>query len=628
MNFCGTVGHMPTTARGYASATSVIPINRIAPSPAAKKDIKVAAAASQPPSDGNSPQSPPPDQVKCDHCDPTSSLQHIIKSTRIRIANLCCAGEESIIMNTLNHFKGIESVNINIIGRYAMVKHCPEECCASAVKMVEKLCEARLGASIQESSDGQDEEESGGPPVWKVVHGMFVSMVFAWAIIVDVHGRSGSSFYIYLFNVIVGSIPILKKAVETVVLQRALNIQVLMIVAIAGAMGAGDFHDAAIVVTLFIIAELLEEYVLSVVRNTISNSARGLVKTATLAEDNRQVPVDSLVIGDRIAVCAGDMIPVDGDVSQGQGVVDESALTGEATPIAKLTGSKVVSGTVVQNGYLEVTVGVEPKDSTLRRMNQAVEEVQADRGRFATVVDRFAEYWTPAVLILAALFCVIGGGATGKWSVYLERTLVLLVLACPCAVVLAAPIACVCGIAGAAKQGVLIKGSSVIEKLGLIDVIAVDKTGTLTKGFFSLVESVSLVTADVAEERRRQRIPNHNALQLAAALEAKSAHPLANAIVAGYCGCIAEMSPDSLSNVDDVRVLDGLGLEGIATLEDGDLVRVCVGNERLFEINGGPCKMSEQQISLLDTFTEKYKSATVVVVAIEDRLELAIALGG
>lgn len=566
---------------------------------------------------------------KCHECDPNSSVKHMMKSTRIRIANLCCAGEESIIMNTLNIFKGIESVKINIIGRYIMVKHCPEECCASSVKMVEKLCDARLGASIQEAGDSQDDEEYSGPSFWKIIHGCIVTAIFMWAVIADVHyGFKKTAFFIYLANVLIGAAPILKKALESMFIQRTLKIQTLMIVAIAGAMGAGDFHDAGIVVTLFIIAELLEEYILGLVRKAISSSARGLVKSATLVNGNQQVPIDTLVVGDCISVCAGDVIPIDGEVYRGQGVVDESALTGEATPIAKLTGCTVISGAVLQNGYLEVAVSVEPKDSTLRRMNQAVEEVQADRGIFATLVDKFAEYWTPAVLTIACLFCVIGGGVSGKWDLYLKRTLVLLVLACPCAVVLAAPIACVCGIAGASKHGVLIKGSSVIEKLGLVDVVAIDKTGTLTRGFFSLLESINLVTPDVALERQKLKIPKYNTLQLAAALEAKSAHPLANAIVAGFCGCIAEMQPDSLPEVADVEVLDGLGLVGSAILADGEIVRVCVGNERLFDVNGGPCKLSQQQISLIDTFAEKYRSSTVVVVAIDDRLELAIALGG
>jgi cation transport ATPase len=175
---------------------------------------------------------------------------------------------------------------------------------------------------------------------------------------------------------------------------------------------------------------------------------------------------------------------------------------------------------------------------------------------------------------------------------------------------------------------VLIKGSSVIEKLGLIDMIAVDKTGTLTKGFFSLIESVSLVTPDTLAARERSQAPAYNALQLAAALEVKSAHPLANAVVAGFCGCIADMDPDSLPNVEEVKVLDGIGLEGIATLDNGSLVSVCVGNERLFDVNGGPCELSEQQIAVLDEFTDKHKSATVVIVSVDDRLELVIALGG
>ena len=620
MNLCGVIGHLPTlpmppqndvpsvTSSPISSKSSGINES------AAKRESPVISAVKQP---------------KCNKCDPTSSVEHKIMTTRIRVANLCCAGEEAIIMSTLNPFNGVESIKTNVIGRYAIVKHCPEECCSPSERMVEKLCEARLGASIQEAGDETDEEQVTGPPLWKMAHAAIVTAIFIAAILIDIHyDDEKDAFWIYLCNVVIGAVPILKKAFEAILFQRTVNIQVLMIVAIAGAMGAKEFHDAGIVVTLFIIAELLEEYVMSVVRRAVSNSARGLVKTATLVETGKQVPIDSLKVGERIAVRAGDMIPVDGDVVGGQGVVDESALTGEATPVAKSMGSKVISGTVVQNGYVEISVSVEPENSTLRRMNQAVDDVQADRGKFAAVVDQFAVYWTPLILIIGLFFLVIGGSLTGDWEVYLERTLVILVLSCPCAVVLAAPIACVCGIAGAARHGVLIKGSSIIEKLGLIDVVSVDKTGTLTKGFFSLLDSVSLVTPDVLQERKLEGIPAYNALQLAAALESKSAHPLANAIVAGFCGCIADMDPNALPNVEDVTVLDGVGLEGIATLDDGELVRVSVGNERLFEVNGGPCKMTDQQAAVLDSFTEKYKAATIVIVSVEDRLELVLALGG
>jgi Cd2+/Zn2+-exporting ATPase len=640
LNFCGVVGASYTVAANSV-ATSNKDTNEVTnpmastAAPVIKQSIPFASPPAAPVSSptataiGVELTEVDVPVIKCSLCDPTSKVEHTIKKTRIRISNLCCSGEEAIINSALNPFKGIESVNINLIGRYAIMKHCPEECCAPAAEMVEKLCDQRLGASIQEAQDAQEEEGRKGPELFKIIHAVVVTLLYVGAIVADKHyGDEDIAFGFYMANVLIGAAPVLKKAFDTVFIQRAVNIQVLMSVAIAGAMGAQDYNDAAIVVTLFVIAELLEDYIMGIVRGELSNTARGLVKTATLVEDGKQVPIDSLRIGDRIAVRAGDMIPVDGDVSGGQGVVDESALTGEATPVAKLIGSKVISGTVVQNGYIEVTVTVTPENSTLRRMNQAVEDVQADRGRFATVVDKFAVFWTPAILIVSLLFFVIGGGATGDWAYYLERALVLLVLACPCAVVIAAPIACVCGIAGAAKHGVLIKGSSVIEILGLINVIGVDKTGTLTKGFFSLIESVSLITPDAVAERRRGGAHEVNALQLAAALESKSAHPLANAIVAGFCGCIADMDPSMLPNVEDVKVLDGIGLQGFCTLPGKeDIVQVVVGNERLFDVNGGPCKLTEQQAVVLDAFTEKYKAATVVIVAIDDRLELCIALG-
>jgi Cd2+/Zn2+-exporting ATPase len=569
------------------------------------------------------------DYLACNFCDSKSEVEHTLVTTRIRVTNLCCAGEEAIILSAVTTFRGVESVNTNVVGRYCLVKHCPEMCCAPAAAIVDKLNSHRLGASIQEVHDEEDNSKEKGPSIEKNLHAVFISSFFVAAAVSE-YGYHAVDWGIgfYAINIFFGSIPVLKKAFEAIYYQNTVNIHVLMTVAIVGAIAINDVKDAAIVVTLFILAELLEEHVMHVVRNAIKLSAKSFAKTAILAQSGEQVSIDSLTVGERVAVRAGDMIPVDGTVTEGSGVIDESALTGEATPVAKRAGAKVISGTVLQNGYLEVLVDVEPQNSTLRRMNQVVEDVQADRGKFASVVDNFATYWTPLILVVSFLFFIIASSVTGEWQTNLYRALVLLVLACPCAVVLAAPIACVCGIAGAAKYGVLIRGSSVIEMLGLIDVVAVDKTGTLTEGFFSIIDQVSLATAAAEKEREALHLPKIDALQLAAAVETKSAHPLANAIVAGFCGCIADMDPSKLPNAVDVKVIDGVGLQGMVTVPGtDDIVCVVVGNERLFRINGGNCELTDEQSEALEIFSAKNKSCTIVVVSIDDRLELALALG-
>jgi Cd2+/Zn2+-exporting ATPase len=310
------------------------------------------------------------------------------------------------------------------------------------------------------------------------------------------------------------------------------------------------------------------------------------------------------------------MVLGDGVVVKGEGVVDESALTGESEPVHKKVGSAMLSGTVVQNGYMEVRLTTNTAGSTLSRLNQAVLEVQADRGEYARLVDQFSLYWTPGVLLTAFLFIVIGGGITKDWHLYLYRGLVLLVLACPCAIVIAAPIPAVCAISSAAKHGVLIRGSSVIERMGRVNAVALDKTGTLTKGFFKVNERIRLSEA----------VPTFDPLQLAAAIEQKSTHPLANAVVAEFCGCIAEAA-DSIvmPSVRKIAVVDGMGVTGWVNV-GGDWKQVSIGNEKLLQAQGGKVALTATQQQKLDAFVARSVGGVTLLVVVDDQLEMALSL--
>jgi Zn2+/Cd2+-exporting ATPase len=429
------------------------------------------------------------EELLCSSCQPGSEIPHDIQKTRFRITNLCCAGEERIIRSTLADICGIEEISVNIIGRYAIIKHCGFHCCAPAEKIANLLNDQQLGASIQEANEN-DVQIPDDPQYVHIAHGLTVAAIFIAAIIIDgtVSSGSGASydFIGYLVCTAIGLIPILYDSLISLS-RRTVDIHILMTVAIIGAIASKEYLDAALVVTLFIGAEVLEGEIMRRVRNAVQSGVGTMPKTALLL-NGETILVEELQIGNKIAVRAGDMILADGIVCGGNGIVDESALTGEAIPISKAQGDQVISGTVVQNGYLEVEVTIDPKESTVRKLNDKVSEVQADRGKFANLVDQFAGAWTPFILIAAIALVVIGGGVTREWSKWVDRALVLLVLACPCAIVIAAPIPSVCAIAIAAKNGVLIKGSTVVENLGLVKTLAVDKTGTLTKGFFSVIE--------------------------------------------------------------------------------------------------------------------------------------------
>lgn len=579
------------------------------PAKAAESSHKAAAA------DGGTPH----DSI-CSACDPASEVAHAIQVTRFRVANLCCAGEEKLIRSALKDMTGVEHIAINIIGRYAIIKHCPVKCCAPSDKICTVLNDLQLGVSIQDVA--QNDASGQNTPLVDPLDGLHVSLscaLFIAGLGMYLHPNTHqTSAWVFIVGTIIGVLPIVYDAYRALIIRRTVDINVLILVAVIGALAAKEYFDASLLVSLFIAAELLEHFIMKKVQRAVNSSnLSSMPKEAFVVTTNTTTKLEDLKIGDVIAARTGEMIACDGVVKKGDGVVNEASITGESTPIEKHVGSKVLSGTVVQNGYLEIVIEKNPMESTWKQLEQAVADVQADRGYYGGLVDVFAAYWTPAILFCTLVLIVVGGAVTSEWSDYLHRGLVLLVLACPCAIVIAAPIPSVCAIAAAAKHGVLIRGSSVIEKLATIDTVAVDKTGTLTKGYFIVCEQLPFPC--VAYEG--------DAMLLIAALEAKSTHPLANAIVSAYCGCIAEAVDVVLPAVRKMKVLDGVGLEGwVEIVEEQDWKYLLVGNERIFASHGGKVQLSMTQQHEIELFKQRNQGRTMIFVAIDDELAYAMSL--
>lgn len=556
----------------------------------------------------------------CQSCDPSSEILHVIQVTRFRVANLCCAGEEKIIREALGKMTGVEHVAVNIVGRYAVVKHCAVDCCAPGQKIVDTLNDLHLGVSIHEVADGEDENEKQDMvDIYELAHVLTVAVLFLVGLVLYLHQPTTRySKWIFICSIIIGMFPIIHSSFIALFIRHTIDINTLIVIAVAGALAAREYFDASLVVAMFLAAELIESVVMVQVRNAIKLSTSTTIPKKAYLTDGKTISIEDLKIGDVIAIRAGEMIVCDGKVVKGEGVVDESSLTGEAVPVVKKVNSLVLSGTVVQNGYLEIETTKNAQDSTLKQLKQAVEDVQADRGEYAKLVDKFASYWTPAILLTTLGLILIGGGITGNWWGYLHRGLVLLILACPCAIVVSAPIPSVCAIATAAKGGVLIKGSTIIEKMCLVDTVAVDKTGTLTKGYFQVQDQLYLV---------QESEVGYDPLKLAVALEAKSTHPLANAIVSAYCGCIAEMADIVLPTVKKVKVLEGVGLEGWVEVEEHDWRHICVGNERLLKEFGGkvsiPDKKHQKQVQ---DFISQAHGKSVLLIVIDDEINCLLSL--
>ena len=293
--------------------------------------------------------------VVCNSCDPSSDVLHYMQISRLRIANLCCSGEERLIRVALATMVGIEKVDVNVVGRYCVIRHCPHDCCAPPLKMVDVLNKKRLGASIQEVSNNAEEEEEQSI-LFEQLHAYATALFFLVGmgfllseqeLLVDV------SDWVFISGVVIGCIPILK-ASYVALLRRALDINILMLIALIGATAVGEYFDASLLVALVLLAELAEGFILASVRKAISSASSTVPKQVLLASGEVK-DVDKLQVGDVIAVRAGEMILGDGVIVNGGGVVDESAVTGEAMPLSKAVGARGLSGTVMQNGYLEVS---------------------------------------------------------------------------------------------------------------------------------------------------------------------------------------------------------------------------------------------------------------------------------
>ena len=350
--------------------------------------------------------------------------------------------------------------------------------------------------------------------------------------------------------------------------RRVLDINALMLIAVTGAVVLGEFVEAASVLWLFGIAEALEARSLQRARDAI----RALMRVApTVARvrrghEERTVPVEDVQVGETVIVRPGDRIPIDGVVVAGLSAVDQAPVTGESRPIEKEAGDLVYAGTINGTGALEVDVTRPAADSTIARIIHLVEAAQARRAPVQAFVDRFARRYTPAVVLLAIVVAVVppllAGGEARAWGTWAYRALALLVVACPCALVISTPVALVSALTAAARAGVLIKGGVFLERLGAIRCVAFDKTGTLTSGAVMVthIHGVDGASAD-------------GVLSVAAALEARSEHPIGRAIVdeARGAGVAVALSAG-------YRALPGLGAE--ATVAESLAV---VGSHRLFE---------------------------------------------
>lgn len=387
----------------------------------------------------------------------------------------------------------------------------------------------------------------------------------------------------------------------------ALDMNFLMTVAAIGAASIGKWGEGASAMFLFAVAQLLETYSMDRARNAIKALMDLSPTEATVRRNGREetVSVAEVTAGETIVIRPGQKIPLDGEVLSGRSAVNQAPITGESIPVEKEPGAEVFAGSINEQGALDVRVTKLVEDTTLARIIHAVEEAQATRAPSQSFVDSFSRIYTPAVVLLAVLIVIfpplLGFGAWGMWF---YRALAMLVIACPCALVISTPVTIVSGLAGAAKGGVLIKGGAHLENAGNITTIAFDKTGTLTEGRPSVTDVMPFDGSDEAD-----------VLRLAAAIEQGSEHPLARAILA-EAGARHIETPTS----ENFESLVGRGVR--ATIEGRTFY---LGNERLCHEQGSCTPESEE---LLQRFEREGKTAVLLssekkqvgIIAIADKV--------
>ena len=327
----------------------------------------------------------------------------------------------------------------------------------------------------------------------------------------------------FIAAMLVGLVPVARRAYIGAINGSPFSIETLMTVAAIGAVFINAAEEAAIVVLLFLVGELLEGVATGRARASIKALATLVPKTALreTAGKTEEVPAEALEIGDVILVRPGDRVPADGTVVSGESAVDEAPVTGESLPKRKQVDDRVFAGTINQEGALRVSVTAAAADNTISRIIALVEEAQESKAPTERFIDRFSRYYTPGVMIVAALIAVIPPlVGLGTWDEWVYKGLAILLIGCPCALVISTPAAIAAALSAGARRGLLLKGGAVLEQLGKIDMVALDKTGTLTEGR----PQVTDIVAGSRSERET--------LELAAALEVGSSHPLASAILA------------------------------------------------------------------------------------------------
>ncbi|RTM14590.1 MAG: cadmium-translocating P-type ATPase [Bradyrhizobiaceae bacterium] len=551
-------------------------------------------------------------------------MPETIRKTRFGVQGMDCAGCAIKIENALRRMPGVTEVSVSVAGGAVTVEHDRPNTEAMRSQIAglgytvvdpEEDRSKHVGhhygvkGSAHEGDDvGHSHIHDDGPADknwWQTSKGDATIASGAAIAVAFVLGRAIPAIeqWAFLVAMLIGLVPIAKRALSAAMAGTPFSIEMLMTIAAVGAVFIGATEEAATVVFLFLIGELLEGVAARKARSSIQDLTKLVPKTARLEDDDGQVhevDADTLTVGAMIQVRPGDRIPADGVIVSGESSIDEAPVTGESTPVRKGRDESLFAGTVNGDGLLRVRVTAAASDNTIARVVKLVEEAQESKAPTERFVDRFSRYYTPGVVAVAALVAIVPpllfGGA---WNGWIYRGLAILLIGCPCALVISVPAAIAASLSAGARRGLLLKGGAVLEQIGKITIACFDKTGTLTAGKPQVTDVIGFDRSE------------GDVLRFAAALETGSNHPLANAILARAAELQIWVPPTS-----NATAIGGKGVQ--ATVEG---VKIFLGSPKAA---AEFTSVTSDQEALVSRLNDEGK--TVALLVMDDRLAGAIAM--
>ncbi len=509
------------------------------------------------------------------------------RTTILAVSGMDCADEVKLLNETLGPLDGVRSVEANLMAAKITVTHNESITAEKLIAAIKPTgMEARVAERGQKFGSGSDAQRQRAISVGISGALTGLGLVLQWTSA----GPEALRIAIFAAATIAGGWFIFPKALAAA-RRFSFDMNLLMTVAVGGAAIIGEWSEGAAVTFLFGLSELLEAFSVQRARRAIESLLELSPESALVQRNGAfvEVPVDQVKADEIVAVKSGSRVPLDGAVTTGNSAVNQAPITGESMPVEKKPGDQVFAGTINGEGALEVRVTKAAGDTMLARIIQLVGQAQSEKAPAERFVDVFAKYYTPAVMVLALLVFLIPpllmGGAWGVWA---YRALVLLVIACPCALVISTPVSIVSGLTAMARRGVLIKGGAHLEAVGKLRALAVDKTGTITEGKPRVLRVVTVKSTDETE-----------IIRIAAGIDTHSEHPLARAVVA-----YADEKKVLYERSEDYQSLSGRGAEGTIAFH-----RYFVGNHRFAHELGVCTPEIEQRLAEIEA-----EALSVVIV--------------